>query len=884
MCVQIFFFLARRDRQPAEFFFFEPGDFLLAAVEKKTMRVVGGFVRHIAAFERTAHLSLFKVKNVEQNFPYYIVISETNLIPTFDPRMEYTLVVDEKPDSTELALFPSEMKAQVAGTKSLEPCESGTARVYLARRIVSVLQTCPFVERRMLAAALPPYFRGKLSKDVALMTGYADVVSAAQAIPRFDGRELGLFLDLFADAFMPPEYVTLVQCGLARPKDLLTCAQPELVALAKFAAAQPTVSLPKLARWIEGLVPGFYHSLSPQCRGDADKVLSYARATRSTVLMDVKGLNRGVKLGAIRERGEKDKRRLLSWATDAAYEDAVAGWFTQQPQHCESVVVIPAVGRIDAILRPKLEAYGYRDFLVVAPTPGHAMATSLDAVSVHDLLAGRVQVSRRAATPVCFIFAHLFGMRLANFVLATIRPKKVILVGDPLFSYGSPHPGDRGCLLRDVAAAIRRDRIPGGTIDLLFGYSGCTADGCVTWEEHEALRSRSPVWPAAAVVGGEPEAEAASDWILAGSHKRQARGTYNGPMVCPEIGLLLSGDPEPVRDDPRNVAYSRPELQFPVPDGWDHIGCCGSPAWVQPAVHGGYWAQTVADVARVATGPVCDTLTVVCGPETGIEDVRAALLLARKKVFFTGDTDGLLERHSKRPMTAFLDTPGTTPLPDIQVGDAPSELIGAEWHLLGYVDRPAGTVAEFRASTIAYLKKDDDAAASAADDTATDYQFESGSPVYVFLEDDATPERLAGLTYKEVSVHVTARLAALHAAHPGLELELPALEYPPSDPALRDIEQWASDRAFLLRKREAFAVFILAKVFKDTPAQAWFLAAEEALFVQRGGSPGHARLHAKELRTFLAGPTLPLREPALDAPSFVAELWELRNSLLGVTD
>jgi hypothetical protein len=345
------------------------------------------------------------------------------------------------------------------------------------------------------------------------------------------------------------------------------------------------------------------------------------------------------------------------------------------------------------------------------------------------------------------------------------------------------------------------------------------------------------------------------------------------------------------------------ELDDTTPAGRlvDHRVCCrtASPNLVVPAMHASartLYGASARELARASSVPLADELAFVLTDRTGVEDVRAACALVRRRLYIVGSAErllGALGRHGPRPRTALMSRLCAPPLPpasaalpmpllqaidddDDDDDDASAQSIEPPYTLLylgatnatelmlhthGVAHAPDAPVhvniAELHAHLERYLNGtrpmlnfDDDDDDMSSSTTCMTLNVDEPSSTLVRLAPTVfspahIDERLLGrLRADDVDWFVKQRLWALaHVAHEGTlgddvddagYVERCFASYP-SGFVVDDAD--AESAALTMRTHEALVVYLLAVTVKDA-ADDWFVRAEHTLFVRRAERAG----------------------------------------------
>ena len=360
------------------------------------------------------------------------------------------------------------------------------------------------------------------------------------------------------------------------------------------------------------------------------------------------------------------------------------------------------------------------DICYVAPTPGHAATCPYDTLSVADVIAGRFSRGRRY-TAVCLVYAHAFGTDSFVHVVRALTdcgessppppPITLVLVGDALNTNGSPLESDRGCVFRDICAAIRREYLPNGHLEPFLGLASESPLGPLSADEHRKLRAYTGAelpdahaCTIAATLDDVPQVVRDAGLVAVGTNSLSTALKCGGGdakdahtlrryISFDELGQVariyktfrMVNTPQ---NPFVNAVSSRmqPSFEFMAlktrngyalldpdggandvgvvtPVGINHRRCCFTnsehlASLEMHAVTRSLAGTPVRLLARVAPQPIADKLAFVVTERTGIQDIRSAFALVRKHLYIVCESrDALaaaLTRNVSRPRTRLL--------------------------------------------------------------------------------------------------------------------------------------------------------------------------------------------------------------------------------------
>jgi len=691
----------------------------------------------------------------------FIIVFERDVVPAYDPRLELLLDVEPLEAREPFQLDGVERQLQAKEGGRLASSAEGHALSYVASACINVKMTTAAHERgitvSLVKAALPAALQPQLAREMrgkssARLERLADIDAMLARLPRLSQTSRWNTVALFADTRMSAEYSALVSHGVGSPSSLQRLSAAELAKLVGFftnvlslAGPNPPPRLPLIIGRLADLLPlslvgtrrrvrlhPTYErawSLLPQA--DAlDALVNGARATQSTVgkldspLDGASQTLLSLVPALVRARSENDDGGgRFALARDQELELESARLVRSRTR----LVVVAAAGDVsvldtverrlrDLAVAPYLDS----DMLYVAPTASHAAVCPFDALSVDDVLAGRYAHGRRPSALV-LVFAHAFGVdSFVHCVRAFDEATRVlVLVGDPYDSNGSPRESDRGCVLRDVAAAARRGALANTELETLFGFSAVGPLNALGRAEHTALRHyKQPMLPLegdasytiVASLDDVPADECERSLTLVGAltMSQAAKATGASPASVREVRDWIAFDDlgqvarvtrrarlrSVVRPLAERVSIEAGESSTaPMPldtlggcvelndgVGIDHTYCCHttSPTVAVLDMHASRRAFAVAParlLARITPVPIADALPFIVTEKTGIDDIRAAFALVRRRLYIVADTraavDAALARKSARPRTQLVDFL----LDDSNRSSAPSPLL-----------------------------------------------------------------------------------------------------------------------------------------------------------------------------------------------------------------
>ena len=489
-----------------------------------------------------------------KNLHQYIGAEESDIIPSYDPRITYILDVDALIERSPVILEGVERQRQREPvSKRFTPNTLGHANMYRVNAVLEIDRVVAKVHTTAtVAKLLPPHQRQLFVRACRINTlknecpTLMDVDTALATARNVSQNQRWNVIDALSEMTSPLEYLEAATTvmSLGKPSSLRRLTGTELMSLTRFVddmneldydAKKAIIPFRSMAvgRFAD-LLPimlartrrRLHSSILEQRRWSAlanasavDALVNAFRMFSSTVgtlQSDGGGGEAAVniedpdlvlktlkEIGALVQVGVNDDgQALFSSGRDDELERESAAILRDETV-ARRIIAVSAAGNADAIytdaLRRRLDYYGLSNVMFVAPTVGHANSCpAFDCESVDDVLAGRVDWTRRPQA-VCLVYAHAFG--LDSFV-HTIRAfacgrrrnpmDAVVLVGDPFAVTGSPRETDRGAPFRDICAAFRRHVLGDrGILDSLFGLSGAGPSGPLNTLDHERLRHRT---------------------------------------------------------------------------------------------------------------------------------------------------------------------------------------------------------------------------------------------------------------------------------------------------------------------------------------------------------------------------------------------------------
>ena len=717
-------------------------------------------------------------------------------------------------------------------------------------------------------------------------------------------------------------------------------------------------------------------------RGTAtlDKAVNVARTSQSTVCsLDAELSPECLQLlelvpALVPLNGGSDSKRM-AFARDAELEHEVARLIDER----EHIVIVAAAGSVlndierrlqDLHVAPLLEA----DIVYIAPTASHAAACPFDALSVDDVLAGQYRRTRQPRS-IVLVFAHALGVdSFVHCLRAFPSASTVALVGDPYNGDGSPRESDRGAVLRDLAAAARRRYVKHVRLESLYGLSATGPLGPLTADEHAALRRyKQPTLAehAYSIVASIDDVPLhARNLMLVGASSptyacavagvdKKTSYTVSSFIAFDELGqvarvtrkLRLRAVPDPLR---RRIVEADCEevdslaldalgacVLLEEPSLIDHRYCCHTnvPNLAVLAMHAArrvFVAVPARGLARVTPVPIDDDVACIITDRSGIEDIRAAMSLARRHVYFIATERSFvasaLERHGPRPVTQLVDILSRSERrsyecstlahhwPDAAVGEPPyrflylgstdstSVVTSAAGVENGVENRTLALVHSLHEHLDAFLldqRQQGRPAVGIAETAVPSVLEEASAPVTrptivpaVFAVSDVDVATLARLHVSIVDLLLQRRLWALVRAHRlgtlGEDADSAHIDECYSTyPYLSASERLGSNERVALRAREAAVIHLFCMITKGlTKAEDWYVAAESALLrhrAERAGTDSMAAAslgsrHAAAVRSYMASAVVqPTPNPEdmkhVDAYDFFGKLQDVRSYL-----
>jgi len=616
----------------------------------------------------------------------------------------------------------------------------------------------------------------------------------------------------------------------------------------------------------------------------------------------------------------------------------------------------------------------------VAPTVNHALAVRVvDCDSVDDVLAGRIDEGR--PTALCLTFAHCFGLDSFVHTLRFFSRNRrddplddLVLVGDPFSSSGSPRESDRGAPFRDVAAAMRRTALgERQRYESLFGISGAAALGPLDADDHDRLRLRdTPSMPeqedsyevyqsiddvppavrdcgltlvgTASLVEALGQVGSYRDALVLNSHIAFAelgqvariRSAFRSVYVPTLASTAMSTVGHPIEKlipTTRNNVY----VELDYDDGAntiDHRRCCATAlpnvaALSMHAVVHALAGSPARMLARCAPEPIADELAFIVTERTGVEDIRAAFSLVRRRLHLVAaggapDVIAALARHAPRPRTRLVDLLVQSSLdgadghvhmtlleysgrygvvPPVRDADPTSYRLAVLGSTRGAElfqqatgsdgDHVRVSIEQLRRHLFSFLDHGigGDAAESSDSEADDDVLASRTHRFPVFSAAHVDVSALTTIDFRAVDESVKTRLWALMFSYRigtlGDDLDDEALEaaardYPP--PLAPVTRQRFLTETRAMRAREAAIVHLLCKIVKGV-AETWFIESERRLARTLLGDTDSGResanRHALAIRRHIdaISAPLPLAAAPEDAYSLYEKLHDLRDYL-----
>lgn len=515
----------------------------------------GTIVRVVAAQTRFVRTLLAKTRRVSPVAPpggnedeqeqdetavgVYVALRDTDVLGAADPRIVYTLVIEQMAGAEPWPLSQNLAQRQAKGTKQRPGLPSGRATVYAVVRVLHVAggDTSSGPTIRMVADALPPQTRslfvqrwpvsGQAGKE-PVRGGVAGLVRMLTPL-RLDAKQMSLCIDSLADCWMPLAYSAMTALSLARPSSLVRLSRQQLTALSRWLCRAETISWLRAlgndaGRLVTEALPCLSvldteegHSSISACGGS---LMPFSQTNAPTPFaLALAGMRSSCSTVARLPDGDDDDAVVPPWAAVkmlgdnsafttkryASLDDDVAAIVTREASRVIALVTPPGRGgpgagplyaeRVPGLIRLLMSAIAAKcRVLFVAPTPGHAAAVTragLDVFSVQDVLADRVPAfwARDGQLAcVCLLFAHGFGLRtfrdVWRRVAAAGKPLVLAMAGDRLSwgGEGSVHEGDGGAPFRDICAAIAANDAL-GVLEKIREAEGHWTDALYDWTE-----------------------------------------------------------------------------------------------------------------------------------------------------------------------------------------------------------------------------------------------------------------------------------------------------------------------------------------------------------------------------------------------------------------
>lgn len=867
-------------------------------------RVVDVRVRRIVALHaprRARVIARVVASYDEPRLPLYLALDDADVLASYAPNVVLRVRIEARTDTEPAPLAADEQAEQRAPTdaEGAAPADDGRAPVYRTREALDVVGRADAVTYAALRPYLPSAHRvamtAALRREPRPACAADALAALARAGPSLAARETALLRRVVTDAFGHWEPLLLAARGVVTPSSLgrAPADGDAVLALDEYVhrhAADDVDAARFVGRYAHLMPINVTRTRHPFAVRERDTstfavALAGANARRSTV---VRLALDDVPTAALRHRvltpldGE-----TYAIVRDREFELDIAAFARERP-----LTLVEFAGEPVHAFAALARRYA-ADAVYVVPTVGHAAAAAtLGALSVDDVIGGRVPPDAVVGRPLVVLFAHAFGVDSLATTLRTLGTDAadVALVGDPYNGDGSPRCNDRGAPFRDLCTVARRHTLATLRVEQLLGRSLVTALGPFSPDEHRVLRSRTPSLDGTSVhrVDALTDVDTPALVVVGDVRRTEARRVVGDAsrayVVVPCLGQLTRVRGVSVRGEPAHDVHAYGALvDVESHASIDHRHCCftDAPTRLEPAAHACFaevTAPLARDLARVVARPVAADVALVLTDASCAADVLAAAALTRssRRLFIVGtaaDLAAALARPSRGARTTLVDALTgaalATPRPAL-VADVPPLPAGATT-ALAFVGATTAASAQARTAVTtlrrAFTAYIDDVPTelsgrvpAAAVRGAADERYATFVPFEPADVDDAL---LAAYTERTLFTHLYARLMALFAVHDDL----------PQARTESFFDKWAAfndyppvfDEPATSRRREATLVHLLCTIVKPVPtARAWYIEAEARFMAARTDADDDGERHRAALTAYLADD---VRVPAIDFTS-----------------
>lgn len=833
------------------------------------------FVRVVAASGRFYRTILGKVtkwqaKGEDGELPpqhLYVAILDVDVIAAADPRIKYTLCVEQADGHAPWPLEGKLRERQISPPQSFEPNPAGSATMYRVIRVVSLNfngfdSSLPTM--RLAADVLSTAGRSCFTQTFRIVgeAGRRTISSAKELFTAYHSvRSLlpkyrVLAIETLADSWMPAAYTAVTQLYCATPSSLCRLTAMEM------ASFMAWLGRPEIMRLLPEHAPDIavLASCMPMATCCVERPLRPCGANQSA-LAKALAYGDGI-IAAIAD--------MPDWAIDigalirlengtymTARQQEMEEFAAKTLHAAEYVIAITTPGgrggpgaadlyakRVPALISVLSSQHTATLVWYIAPTPGHAaalVAAGLDAFSVQDVIGKRTFQGPMFGMPtaICLLFAHAFTLADFYKIIRACPPASAIIMAGDRLAWG----GDQGTLFRDVYSAINAGHLrENGKIERVQEDKLHWTAPLYAWPEP------STASPCIECVAVAPSRACTIPLIASRSWPKHRNWWMTGDWsMMPSMGWVgrckIADETQSCMSRNGTVEIL-PEFQF----GINHMFCCGTEA-ASLAIHDDFrsiWGAAPArTIAAVSPYYLAEEVAVIVpndGTVPTMQDVRAAASLASGKVYFVtagGTRLPLLDaekNHGRRQYTTLVQTIARLErIPYIRVpNDAPGPIrLQTPCKLLFVGSMDAETMARIPMPTagdctthfrgnLGFQPKRIFAAAAAVQghvSLARPAHFGLPMPFEPFAADVAT-----AMTRHEINRHVWARLA-------DGPYKLPELEEQDNMDTLSFV---SGGKPRTYRDREAVAIHILCLAVKGhAEYEAWYVLHEEFLFYNR---------------------------------------------------